>query len=169
MSIPESGPEAVRLGTRGPDVLVEILKAGVVADGSGIAWPKGAPVYLRERDAVDAALAGAVEIAAGGLSPQGLDYLAGEGVRPYTVAGPKNRSGPTILIVAKRDGAMCSNRVMAKGEVVEVPEEVAYAILRWHEFESPDLDLAAGSRFTLSTSRLEAAWKNPLLDISNVF
>jgi len=167
MSNPEGGRGGGTAASRGPFVLVKILRAGVVADGSGVAWPAGAPVYLRERDAVDASIGGTVEVRPGELSPQGLDYLACEGSRPYVIAGPKDESGPVVLMVAKRDGVMCANRLMTKGEVVQVPERVAYVLLRRHRFNSPDLETAGG--FTLSSRELEAAWTDPKLDAFNVF
>ena len=147
MSNPEGGRGGGTAASRGPFVLVKILRAGVVADGSGVAWP--------------------AEVRPGELSPQGLDYLACEGSRPYVIAGPKDESGPVVLMVAKRDGVMCANRLMTKGEVVQVPERVAYVLLRRHRFNSPDLETAGG--FTLSSRELEAAWTDPKLDAFNVF
>ncbi len=167
MSNPEGRRGGGAAASRGPFIAVKILRPGVVADGSGVVWPKGAPVHLRERDAVDASLAGTVEIQPGELSRQGLDYLAGEGSRPYVIAGPKDDSGPSVLMVAKRDGVMCANRLTTKGEVVRVPDRVAYVLLKRHGFRSPDWDLK--ENFTLPFEALETACADPSFDAFNVF
>jgi hypothetical protein len=149
----------------GPRISVKVIRDGEVG---GKAVKKGQTISLCERDAIREMCWNhppVIEIDSSKLTRMGSILLRSRGYGYYEEPVGTKGVIPKIKVVGTEDDALVGYRVLRKGEVQELPEDVVWGLL-----QSPvhvRFDLAPGAEFTLPPETLRAMVADMTFDVNH--
>jgi len=146
----------------GPRISVKVVQDGAIG---GKAVKKGQTISLCERDAIrEMCWNGMVEIDSFKLTRMGSILLRSRGHGYYDEPVGKLGVIPKIKVIGTEDDACVGHRILMKGEVQELPEDVVWGLL-----QSPvhaRFTIAPGAEFTLPPETLLAMVADVTFDVN---